>query len=258
MDSSQSDESSVAVTNRTVRTVEDLLAMLDQLFDTEADRWTARGGSDWWDGFYNDRDRDVPFFRPVPDESLVAWHRGGKLNLPGGARALDLGCGPGRNAVWLAQQGFHVDALDLSPAALEWGQERAHAAGVEVNFVRTSIFNWHPSTAYDLVYDSGCFHHLPPHRRISYRALLERTLRPDGAFGLACFAAGAMGSEEPDVSFYREGGLFGGLAYTDVELRSLFDWLQEVELRRMQAVADGSDVFGEPFLWAALFRRSNA
>jgi hypothetical protein len=33
---------------------------------------------------------------------------------------------------------------------------------------------------YDLIYDSGCLHHLPPHRRISYLALLERALAPGG------------------------------------------------------------------------------
>ena len=196
--------------NRTIQTVEDVLQLLDAMFDAEADRWTE-GGADWWNSFYDDRGRDAPFFWGAPDESLVAWCHDGQIQPLRGRRALDLGCGPGRNAVWLAQQGFRVDALDLSAAALDWGRERASAAGVEVNFVRTDIFTWDDSgVAYDLVYDSGCFHHLPPHRRISYRHLLERTLAPDGAFGLACFAAGAMGSDAPDASFYRNGRLAGG------------------------------------------------
>jgi hypothetical protein len=38
--------------------------------------------------FYDDRDRDVPFFRPFPDGSLVGWHRDGQLKVPEGARAL--------------------------------------------------------------------------------------------------------------------------------------------------------------------------
>jgi 2-polyprenyl-3-methyl-5-hydroxy-6-metoxy-1,4-benzoquinol methylase len=42
-------------------------------------------------------------------------------------RVLDLGCGPGRNAVWLAKAGFSVDAIDLSPEALAWARERAEA-----------------------------------------------------------------------------------------------------------------------------------
>lgn len=48
---------------------------------------------------------DVPFFRWAPDESLVRWHKDGRFELSTGTRVLALGCGPGRNAVWLAQQG---------------------------------------------------------------------------------------------------------------------------------------------------------
>ena len=241
---------------RSVQTVEDVLRLMDTLFAPEADRWTSRGAQ-WWDTFYEERERGVPFFRTAPDESLVQWHADGRLALRPGARVLDLGCGPGRNAVWLAQQGCEVDALDLSAEALRWGTERAAQAGVEVSFVQTSIFDWPaPEVPYDLVHDSGCFHHLPPHRRVSYRALLERALAPNGVFGLSCFAAGAMGSEEPDEDLYRAGRLSGGLAYSAEELRSIFGWLDEVELRRMQEhPADGA-VFGEPFLWVGLFRRS--
>lgn len=241
--------------SRTIRNLEDVLQMLDAMFDAEADRWSDRGSS-WWDGFYADRERGVPFFRPAPDEPLVTWHQDRHLEVPARGRALDLGCGPGRNAVWLAEQGYVVDAVDLSPAALDWGRERASEAGVDVNFVRANIFEWAgPDEAYDLVYDSGCFHHLPPHRRISYRSVIEQTLAPGGAFGLACFASGAMGSEAPDEDFYREGRLSGGLAYTDDDLRDIFGWLTEVELRRMRQTPPKSDLFGESFLWAGLFRR---
>lgn len=240
--------------SRTVRNIDDLLAMLDTLFDADADRWTDRGAG-WWDGFYADRESGVPFFRAAPDESLVAWHHDGLLEVPSGGRALDIGCGPGRNAVWLAEQGYEVDALDLSPTALDWGRERAAEAGVEVNFVRANVFEWDERGGeYDLVYDSGCFHHLPPHRRVSYRALVERALAPDGAFGLACFASGAMGSDAPDEELYRRGTLSGGVAYGDDDLRAIFGWLTEVELRRMREMPEGSELFGKEFLWAGLFR----
>ena len=241
---------------RSIQTVEDVLRLLDAMFPEDADRWTDRGAS-WWDRFYGKRDAGVPFFRPLPDESLVAWHHDGTLRVTDGARALDLGCGPGRNAIWLAEQGYQVDAVDLSPEALDWARERAAQRGVEVNLVRANIFDWQaPHPAYDLVYDSGCFHHLPPHRRISYRTLLERTLAPGGAFGLGCFAAGAMGSTDPDEALYRAGKLSGGLAYTDGELRDSFGWMTEVDVRRMRQMPPDSDLFGESFLWAGLFRRS--
>jgi SAM-dependent methyltransferase len=242
--------------DRTVRTVEDVLQLLDGLFAPQADRWSADAGS-WWDGFYADRSKPVPFFVPKPDENLVSYLDRG-LVTPG--RALDLGCGPGRNALHLASLGFEVDAVDLSPAAIAWARERAHERAADIRFVCGDAFSL-PDTGlsgpYDLIYDSGCFHHLPPHRRVSYLALLERHLAPGGRFGIVCFADGAVGSDLPDAELYRRGGLEGGLAYSARSLRRIFGDLTEIELRRMRDEPPDSSCFGEPFLWAGLFGRDN-
>ncbi|MEU9170398.1 class I SAM-dependent methyltransferase [Streptomyces sp. NPDC048420] len=240
--------------DRTMRTMEDVLQLLDGLFAPQADRWTADAGS-WWDGFYADRAKPVPFFVAKPDENLVSYLDRGLV--PGG-RALDLGCGPGRNAVHLASHGFEVDAVDLSPGAIAWAQERAQEADATVRFLCGDAFVLSDTElrgTYDLIYDSGCFHHLPPHRRVSYLALLDRHLAPGGRFGITCFADGAMGSELPDAELYRRGGLDGGLAYTAQSLRRIFSDLGEIELRRMHDEPPDSPRFGEPFLWAGLFGR---
>jgi SAM-dependent methyltransferase len=238
--------------HRTIRTVDDVLAMLDQFFASDPDRLTGDASS-WWDQFYADRGRPVPFFDPKPDENLVSYLDRGLL-APG--RALDLGCGPGRNAVYLASLGFRVDAVDLSPVALTWAQERARDAGVDVRFHCADIFSAElPPGQYGLVYDSGCLHHLPPHRRVSYLSLLDRVLSPGGHFTVTCFAAGAMGSEFPDEAFYREGSLHGGVAYSPDELRWIFEQLAEVEMRPMAEQPPASPLFGVPFLLTALFRR---
>lgn len=241
-----------------MRTADDALDLLDQLFDEAADRWSDRGGATWWDGFYGDRNRPIPFFRAAPDESLVAWQDAGHLGVGPGTAVLELGCGPGRNAVWLAGQGATVHALDLSPEALSWGRERATAAGVAVRFERADVLRWTPPTdGYDVVVDSGCFHHLPPHRRVSYLELLRRALRPGGRFALACFAVGGpdgvTGTSAADLDLYRRGSLGGGLAYTDEDLRAIFAGLEPVEIRRMRDLPDDAPTFGRGFLWAALF-----
>ncbi|MFC9245958.1 class I SAM-dependent methyltransferase [Streptomyces sp. NPDC057136] len=240
--------------DRNIRSVDDVLRLLDGLFAPEADRWTA-GGASWWDGFYADRSKAVPFFVAKPDENLVSYADRGLIT-PG--RALDLGCGPGRNALHLDALGFEVDAVDLSPAAIAWAEERASEAGADVRFHCGDAFALTAAELggpYDLVYDSGCFHHLPPHRRISYLALLDRVLAPGGHLALTCFASGGMGSELPDEDFYREAGLKGGLAYTAESLRWIFSDLTEVELRRMNDEPSESSLFGEAFLWTGLFRR---
>ncbi|MFE6165756.1 class I SAM-dependent methyltransferase [Streptomyces sp. NPDC056486] len=242
--------------NRNIRTVDDVMKLMDGLFAPEADRWTADAAS-WWDGFYTDRERPVPFFVAKPDENLASYVDRGLLT-PG--RALDLGCGPGRNALYLASLGFQVDAVDLSPAAVAWAEERAREAGADIRFHRGDAFaltEAELSGPYDLIHDSGCFHHLPPHRRVSYLSLLDRALAPGGHLALTSFAAGdaGSGSELPDEDFYRASGLQGGLAYTPESLRWIFRDLTEVELRRMRDEPADSAYFGEPFLWTALFRR---
>src|SRR2546423_10584453 len=60
------------VVERNIRTIDDVLALMDSLFAPAADRWTA-GAASWWDRFYTDRDRPVPFFAAKPDESLVSY-----------------------------------------------------------------------------------------------------------------------------------------------------------------------------------------
>lgn len=240
--------------NRDIRTVEDVLALLDGLFAKDADRWTE-DGSDWWDGFYADRDRPVPFFVDKPDENLMSYLDRGLVKV---GRALDLGCGHGRNTLRLAAAEFEVDAIDLSLTAIDWATERLEQAGVLADHVQLlcgNAFNWDLGGPYDLIYDSGCFHHLPPHRRVSYLELLDRELAPGGHFGLTCFVSGAMGSETPDADLYRAGSLEGGLAYTADELRGIFADHTEVELRRMNDEPADSQNFGEPFLWTALFQR---
>ena len=226
--------------DRDIRTVDDLLRMLDGLFTTDAT---------WWDRFYADRSRPVPFFAAKPDENLVSYLERGLIR-PG--RALDVGCGPGRNAVHLAAAGFTVDAVDLSSTAIAWAEERAREAGVEVDFRCGDAFA--ATGPYDLIYDSGCFHHLPPHRRISYLALLDRALAPGGHFALTCFTIDE-GSSRADADFYRHPVLDGGVGYTPESLRWIFADLAEVELRPMREQHADSPSFGVPFLWTALFRR---
>ncbi|MEU3843367.1 class I SAM-dependent methyltransferase [Streptomyces sp. NPDC028635] len=238
--------------DRHIRTTDDVLTLLDGLFAPGADRWTARAAG-WWDDFYADRSRPVPFFVDKPDEHLAAWLDAGRIT---GRRALDLGCGPGRNARHLAARGFQVDAVDLSPAAVAWARERTDTAAVRYLCGNAfDLMGTELTGPYDLIHDSGCFHHLAPHRRISYLALLDRLLARGGHFTLSCFASGAMGSEVPDAELYRTGALHGGLAYTAESLRAVFADLTELELRPMRDEPQASPYFGEPFLWAAVFRR---
>ena len=68
-------------------------------------------------------------------------------------KALELGCGQGQNAIWLAQRDWIVNAVDASPGAISEAREYAAAAGVErtIVFGVADVANWTPRSRYDLV-----------------------------------------------------------------------------------------------------------
>jgi SAM-dependent methyltransferase len=68
------------------------------------------------------------------------------------ARALDLACGEGRNAVWLAEQGWQVTGVDFSDVALAKARELAEARGVRAEWTQADLLDYRPAEqAYDLV-----------------------------------------------------------------------------------------------------------
>ncbi len=72
--------------------------------------------------------------------------------------ALELGCGTGSNAVWLARRGFTVTAIDLSPEAVGRARERAREAGVLVRFLAADLRRLPESEGpFDFFVDCGCF-----------------------------------------------------------------------------------------------------
>ena len=123
-------------------------------------------------------------------------------------RALDLGAGEGRNAIWLAEQGWQVTAVDFSGVALERGGAAAKQAGVQVEWVQADLTRYTPAaSAFDLVVI--LYLHLPPAAR---RAVLERAataLRPGGRLlivghDLENLVGGHGGPQEPSVLYTPE------------------------------------------------------
>lgn len=237
--------------NEFVYAEEDVLTMLDHLL--------ANRGSEWWDGFYENRAKPCPFFVDAPDESLAEWIESGQVCAGEAGKALDLGCGHARNAIFLAGHGFAVDAVDYSETAINWAKERVAAAGApacNVTLHCESVFDLKiDSGGYDLVYDSGCFHHLPPHRRRTYVELVIKALKPGGWFGLSCFRPEG-GSGLSDYEVYERRSLGGGLGYTAEQLRAVWSHGLNVHVvRQMKKPGADSGLFGENFLWVLLAQK---
>jgi SAM-dependent methyltransferase len=144
-----------------------------------------------------------PIESPEPDPTLV--DEIGPL-APG--RALDLGAGAGRNAVWLATQGWHVAAVDFSQVALDRGRSLAERAGVEVDWVRADLLAWTPPPAsFDLV----ClfFIHLPREERRLVYARAAEAVAPGGSLLVVAhdrtnLDRGGPGPQDPAVLFTAE------------------------------------------------------
>jgi len=109
-----------------------------------------------WNERYEDRDRE-PRDEPTPIlERRIE-------TLPDG-RALDVATGTGRNALFLAERGYDVDAVDVSDAAVETARERAAERGLAVDWIRADAAEFEPEPGtYDLVVVSyfAALEHLP-------------------------------------------------------------------------------------------------
>ncbi len=91
-------------------------------------------------------------------------------NLPPG-RALDLGCGTGTNAIYLAQRGFQVIGIDYVSSAITAAARKASAHNVRVEFRAADVLKPGAFAApFDLILDIGCFHSLDPDGRNQYAA----------------------------------------------------------------------------------------
>jgi SAM-dependent methyltransferase len=113
------------------------------------DRSTAR----YWDDFYAEKDA---VWSGKPNDLLVRY----AADLSPGT-ALDLGCGEGGDALWLADRGWQVTAVDVSEVALRRGAAHAADAGVEsrITWQRHDLAESFPDGTFDLV--SAQFLHSP-------------------------------------------------------------------------------------------------
>jgi SAM-dependent methyltransferase len=96
-------------------------------------------------------------------------------DLPPG-RALDLACGEGRNAAWLASLGWHVTGVDFSRVAID----KARAAAPEVEWICADVTTWRPESSYDVTL-LAYLHVTEEGRRAAVRMAFD-ALEPGGTF----------------------------------------------------------------------------
>ena len=225
-----------------INTIEDLYDMLD--------RYTE--GVDW-NTFYTKRDKPAPFLKycKLPDKCVVDFIKEHNVR-----SACEFGCGEGRNAIYLAKNNVDTEAYDLSEIAIENAKRNAKESNAEnVLFKAENIFALDlMNKKFDLVIDSGIFHHLAPHRRLQYRDIVSNILSENGYFILLCFAAGGDGADEvDDYEFYKSKQT--GAAFTEERLREFWgEKFDIVELRRGEDIVE-SGMWESSYLYICVLKR---
>jgi cyclopropane fatty-acyl-phospholipid synthase-like methyltransferase len=148
-----------------------------------------------WEQLYQEKNvESMPWFNPDLDPDLEQALA--KLNLQTGT-ALDLGTGPGTQAIALAQRGFQVTATDISDSAVSQVLSKAQEKGLDINFRQDDILNSQLNQEFDFIFDRGCFHVLPPERRQDYVRVVARLIKPGGTLFLKCFSHLETGESGP-------------------------------------------------------------
>jgi len=104
-------------------------------------------------------------------------------------KALDICCGAGTNTVYLAEKGFEVAGIDISPTAIEYAKKKAAQAKINVTFkVQNFLELPFEAEEFDFVFDMGCFHHVKPEDRATFINGVHRVLKKRGNYLLTCFS----------------------------------------------------------------------
>jgi SAM-dependent methyltransferase len=137
-----------------------------------------------------------PWDTGVTPPELVALVEGCGALPPG--RALELGCGTGTNAIYLARHGWDVVAVDLIDRAVDQARAKAAAAGTAVRLLcgdATQLDELDAPGPYDLFFDLSCYCGIPPHRRDAYAARLTHRAAPGAR--LLMFGYGPEAFDDP-------------------------------------------------------------
>jgi SAM-dependent methyltransferase len=130
-----------------------------------------------------------------PQPEIVALQDAGTF----GPRVLDVGCGTGQTALFLASRGHDVVGVDVVPAAIEEAKRRATERGLDICFCAADVLDVLPDLVgrFHSVTDVGFFHSLSDEQRADFAIKLAEKLAPGGVYAMLCFSERVPGTWGP-------------------------------------------------------------
>ena len=148
-----------------------------------------------WEELYREQDVEkMPWFTPELDHDFSAALK--SLGI-GSGHVLDIGTGPGTQAIALAELGFDVVASDISESAVRKAEVRAKQKGLTIRFVKDDILATCLKGPFDAIFDRGIFHVFPPEKRSAYVQNVGGLLKKGGYLFLKCFSDKEPAGEGP-------------------------------------------------------------
>lgn len=139
-----------------------------------------------WEKLYNEEEfESMPWYIAGMDPDIAAALR--RVAVTSGD-VLDIGTGPGTQAVALAEHGFRVTATDLSASAIGKALKAARKKHLDIDFLTDDILRCKLDRQFDIVVDRGCFHVLNPAMRADYVHTVHGLVRTGGFLFIKCFS----------------------------------------------------------------------
>lgn len=156
-------------------------------------------------------------FREMP-ETLDNW------TIPENPKAADLGCGEGRDSIYLATRGFNVTAIDIVEQGLLKLEKFAQEKNLPIQCVHTDALNYsYPPNFFDLIVARTFLDHLTLPQIQEMTAKIRATLRPSGILFVSVFTTKDVGYLKPADQAESECASFIQHYFEENELKSYFD-----------------------------------
>jgi len=190
-------------------------------------------------------DANTPWDSGVPSENLRSLLSEGLIKP---CRMLEIGCGTGTNAIFLAQEGFDVTAVDISEVAIQRAKKKADEAGVQVKFTVGDITE-PPDLGlpFRFVFDRGTYHVVRKTNLAGFQSTLAKVAAHGGYYAVL---AGNANDDGPDDKGPPR--VVASELCAEIE-RVGFDLVRLTEIRFHGVQIDGKQF--QPLAWSGLFRR---